>query len=373
MKNTVLSTYHYDPLNRLTGINSALKPANQRFYCNKRLVTEIQGTVQHSYIQGAHQLLAQQTHDGDQHNSVLFATDRQRSVLKILNTHDIQSAAYTPYGHRRVEHNSSTLLGFNGERIEPATEHYLLGNGYRAFNAVLMRFNSPDTMSPFGKGGINSYAYCRNNPMNLRDDNGHFPLGTYINYAVNRARRLKINQHLDTYSPLTITSLDQPLTRGHTLNTVSTTSSNRKITTTRFDSNGNNIYSKTITDFGQETGVLVRETGKPSKALIGNNTFDKVANGQNLEPSTLQHQAYSNLSGPQLNDRDNSRHLMHIKNKKALNTMNYLERVDNFDRELASNGISGSERISRTHIFDAQVRAGKIRGVQMNSDIESYI
>ena len=173
MKNTVLSTYHYDPLNRLTGINSALKPANQRFYCNKRLVTEIQGTVQHSYIQGAHQLLAQQTHDGDQHNSVLFATDRQRSVLKILNTHDIQSAAYTPYGHRRVEHNSSTLLGFNGERIEPATEHYLLGNGYRAFNPVLMRFNSPDSWSPFGAGSFNAYAYCNNDPINKVDPSGH--------------------------------------------------------------------------------------------------------------------------------------------------------------------------------------------------------
>ncbi|EGH35731.1 hypothetical protein PSYJA_44541, partial [Pseudomonas syringae pv. japonica str. M301072] len=38
------------------------------------------------------------------------------------------------------------------------TGHYLLGNGYRAFNPVLMRFNSPDSLSPFGEGGVNAYG-----------------------------------------------------------------------------------------------------------------------------------------------------------------------------------------------------------------------
>ncbi|WP_434706426.1 RHS repeat-associated core domain-containing protein [Pseudomonas sp. Z1-12] len=48
------------------------------------------------------------------------------------------------------------------------TGHYLLGNGYRAFNPGLMRFNSPDSLSPFGEGGLNAYAYSVGDPVNRK-------------------------------------------------------------------------------------------------------------------------------------------------------------------------------------------------------------
>lgn len=70
----------------------------------------------------------------------------------------------------------TSLLGFNGERSDPMTGHYLLGNGYRAFNPVLMRFNSPDSLSPFGKGGLNGYAYCVGDPVNYSDPTGGAPM-----------------------------------------------------------------------------------------------------------------------------------------------------------------------------------------------------
>ncbi|MCX5097788.1 flagellin [Streptomyces sp. NBC_00365] len=66
-----------------------------------------------------------------------------------------------------------SLLGFNGELSDPVTEHYLLGNGYRSFNPVLMRFISPDSLSPFGEGRLNSYAYCVGDPVNLVDTSGY--------------------------------------------------------------------------------------------------------------------------------------------------------------------------------------------------------
>ncbi|WP_369788458.1 RHS repeat-associated core domain-containing protein [Rouxiella sp. WC2420] len=49
--------------------------------------------------------------------------------------------------------NNSTL-GFNGERRDLISEAAHLGNGYRAYNPILMRFNSPDSWSPFGEGGL---------------------------------------------------------------------------------------------------------------------------------------------------------------------------------------------------------------------------
>jgi len=78
---------------------------------------------------------------------------------------------YTAYGYSDWPSNS-TVLGFNGERLAVELASYLLGNGYRAFRPVLMRFWAPDSFSPFGEGGFNSYAYCSNAPLNRCDPSG---------------------------------------------------------------------------------------------------------------------------------------------------------------------------------------------------------
>ena len=173
MKKVTLFTYHYDPLDRLKSTTSALQSGSLRFYCQSRIATEIQGSTQHSIMQHGDHLLAQQTHQADQYISTLLTTDLQRSVLQTTNGAEQQTIAYSPFGHHTNEHTNTHLLGFNGERADPITGHYLLGNGYRAFNPVLMRFNSPDSWSPFGKSGINSYAYCMNNPVLRVDPTGH--------------------------------------------------------------------------------------------------------------------------------------------------------------------------------------------------------
>lgn len=43
-----------------------------------------------------------------------------------------------------------------------------------------MCFNSPDEMSPFDRGGINSYAYCLNDPINRNDPSGYFSATSLI-------------------------------------------------------------------------------------------------------------------------------------------------------------------------------------------------
>ncbi|RMR48355.1 YD repeat protein [Pseudomonas amygdali pv. mori] len=65
----------------------------------------------------------------------------------------------------------------------------MLGNGYRAFNPVLMRFNSPDSLSPFGEGGLNAYAYCEEDPVNRVDPGGHLP--TFLVSILKRASSVK--------------------------------------------------------------------------------------------------------------------------------------------------------------------------------------
>ena len=80
---------------------------------------------------------------------------------------------YTPYGYQVAQCYS--LLAFAGECHVPLPRCYLLGNGKRAYGTVLMRFHSPDTFSPFGRGGLNTYAYCKGDPVNNVDRDGHSP------------------------------------------------------------------------------------------------------------------------------------------------------------------------------------------------------
>ncbi|MDQ0121364.1 RHS repeat-associated protein [Pseudomonas lini] len=172
-RETVLCQYHYDPLDRLISHALANIPERQRFYCKSRLATEIQGAMRYSIVQHGDQLLAQKRSEGNAPDTTLLATDQQRSVLQTLQAdHPQHPIVYSPYGYHLAANGLLSLLGFNGERPDPITGCYLLGNGYRAFNPTLMRFNSPDSLSPFGKGGLNSYVYCLGDPMNRSDSNG---------------------------------------------------------------------------------------------------------------------------------------------------------------------------------------------------------
>ncbi|WNH52846.1 RHS repeat-associated core domain-containing protein [Stenotrophomonas oahuensis] len=65
-------------------------------------------------------------------------------------------------------------LGYNGEYHEPTSAWQALGNGHRIYSPLLMRFHSPDTLSPFDKGGLNAYGYCGDDPVNNHDPNGRF-------------------------------------------------------------------------------------------------------------------------------------------------------------------------------------------------------
>jgi RHS repeat-associated protein len=92
-----------------------------------------------------------------------------------------QNHVYAPYGFQPSRNGA---LGFNGESADRLTGHYPLGNGYRAYNPVLMRFNIPDSLSPFARGGLNAYGYCQGEPVNSLDPSGHWlvkVLGSMVN------------------------------------------------------------------------------------------------------------------------------------------------------------------------------------------------
>ncbi|MBC3957942.1 RHS repeat-associated core domain-containing protein [Pseudomonas triticifolii] len=167
--------YHYDPLDRLASRAPLAGAITQGFYKADTLATEVQGGKHRSFLRHEHQWFACKSS-----STALLTSDRQHSVLSASVAGDPASMAYTPYGHRE---RLASLPGFNGEFADPVTNRYLLGNGYRAYSPILMRFNSPDSVSPFGKGGLNAYGYCAGDPVNRSDPGGHDWLDTVLSAA----------------------------------------------------------------------------------------------------------------------------------------------------------------------------------------------
>ena len=116
------------------------------------------------------------THPASISSPQLLVIDRAGSVLKRFTSLYPDVFAYSAFGDTRPAADVTLLLGFDNQYREALTGVYLLGNGYRSFNPVLMRFVSTDDLSPFGKGGINTYAYCQNDPVNRTDPSGRIAL-----------------------------------------------------------------------------------------------------------------------------------------------------------------------------------------------------
>lgn len=144
----------------------------RRFYQGNQLGCTVQGNRRISYLYDGDRPLGQQQL-GSAAETLLLLTDANRSVRGESQQHSLRETAYGAYGYRSDD-GMKSLLGFNGEVRDSLSGWYLLGKGYRAYNPWLMIFHSPDSMSPFGAGGINSYMYCGGDPVNFRDPTGHF-------------------------------------------------------------------------------------------------------------------------------------------------------------------------------------------------------
>ncbi|CRI56669.1 hypothetical protein CCOS191_2133 [Pseudomonas sp. CCOS 191] len=104
----------------------------------------------------------------------LLAGDHAQSIIVAQSGMGRKEIQYSPYGHRK-ELESAPRTGFIGQYCESDFGWYFLGNGYRVYNPVIMRFHSPDVgFSPFGRAGINSYAYVTGNPIGRHDRSGRF-------------------------------------------------------------------------------------------------------------------------------------------------------------------------------------------------------
>ncbi|WP_459207216.1 RHS repeat-associated core domain-containing protein [Pseudomonas sp. MLB6B] len=105
-------------------------------------------------------------------HATLLATEQNGSVLSQVEPGTRAAHTYSVYGYDNPPAEENALLGFTGQ-LRLLRSIYSLGKGYRIYNTGIRRFCSPDSYSPFGRGGLNAYAYCENDPINQVDPTGH--------------------------------------------------------------------------------------------------------------------------------------------------------------------------------------------------------
>ena len=140
------------------------------FYQNDQLTTELSGSDSRHIFWAIGKALAQVEQP---RNIRIFKVDDANSVIGTLTGEKQGLLAYSPYGYltpaKRV-----ALIGFNGQWQDPVSLAYLLGNGHRQLHTHIGRFGIADTLSPFGKGEVNAYAYCAGDPINREDSSGRW-------------------------------------------------------------------------------------------------------------------------------------------------------------------------------------------------------
>jgi RHS repeat-associated protein len=190
----------YDELGRLTEVGTpagtvhyAYDPFNRRrsrvdgsgtsyfYYEGRAVVNVVQGANATRLLRSPAGGTAQYSDQGGSGKVWLTASDAAGSVLSAGEGANREELAYSPYGEDQDKGNV-TITGYTGQYRDPLLPGYMLGNGYRTYLPALMRFAQADSpaYSPFGRGGINPYAYCAGDPINRSDPSGRFFLTHWV-------------------------------------------------------------------------------------------------------------------------------------------------------------------------------------------------
>lgn len=150
-------------------------------YAGEHLESLVEGSKKIRYFNGDDQVMAR---GGGVDGPQLHTNDAAGSVRGISAPGQAHvRRQYTPYGYTKIPLDDGKtrtmadlqLPAFNGQRLDAASRLYFLGNGRRAYDPELMVFLQVDELTPFGKGGLNGYAYCACNPSNMVDPSGLWP------------------------------------------------------------------------------------------------------------------------------------------------------------------------------------------------------
>ncbi|SEJ13165.1 RHS repeat-associated core domain-containing protein [Pseudomonas sp. NFR16] len=143
---------------------------SRSFYSGEKLTHETTGDISQQFCSGEQGLFAVSKVTAGIRQTTLLGADVQGSV-RLETGCSVRTRRYSAHGVEPRD-EADVPFGYAGQRHEPLTGWQILGD-YRPYDPVLMCFLSPDSESPFGKGGINPYVYCAGDPVNRIDPDGH--------------------------------------------------------------------------------------------------------------------------------------------------------------------------------------------------------
>ncbi|HDS1058868.1 RHS repeat-associated core domain-containing protein [Pseudomonas putida] len=150
------------------------------FYMHTHLHSVLTSAASATFFRDSSVVLAELLCEANQTATTLVGSDMARSPITRSTENTSLPQVYTSYGYEQPPEPTLKLTGFTGQPRSVSAHLYLMGSGRRAYNTALMRFCSPDDLSPFSKGGVNAYAYCNNDPTNYSDQSGRVPVANQI-------------------------------------------------------------------------------------------------------------------------------------------------------------------------------------------------
>lgn len=174
-------SYQYDAESRQVSASRGNETPVMLAYSGDRLDVLVEGSKKIRYFDGGDHVMAR---SGGVDGPQLHVNDAAGSVRGISAPGQAHVRRhYTPYGEAQIPLDDGKvrtmadmqLPAFNGQRLDAGPRLYHLGDGVRVYSPELMKLLQPDPLSPFDEGGINSYAYCAGNPVNMLDPSGLWP------------------------------------------------------------------------------------------------------------------------------------------------------------------------------------------------------
>ncbi|ANI31135.1 hypothetical protein PL78_15070 [Yersinia entomophaga] len=184
-----ISRYHYDAEGRQIKQSANANTTVAFHYSENRIIGASQGNNTSRFVRQEENVLARTT---STQGTELYISDSAASIRGALGqSNDIKQTHYSPYGMAIIDSDNLDISlleqsrpAFNGEKLDPMTQLYHLGNGRRVYSPELMIFLSPDPLSPFSAAGINSYGYCNGDPINFRDPSGLIQMPRWLTWLL---------------------------------------------------------------------------------------------------------------------------------------------------------------------------------------------
>jgi len=171
------TTYRYDANGHLVARAHDHDDETLFSHEGNRLSLAVKGAVMTALVYHGTQPIAQQSTNSSL--PVLLHTNASHSVIAEYRGGQQHEIVYDAYGEHDRDELRMSLLGYNGEYLDPERACYPLGRGLRFYFPGDRRFRQADPVGLANAAEFGRYGYCKGNPVMLLDPSGRTATPVY--------------------------------------------------------------------------------------------------------------------------------------------------------------------------------------------------